>query len=90
MFLYIFRRGRHLCLPDPAVWPLFQRDTKEFIEMAAEGAKTGKHPSCHNHYHNTIAETTVVLLLGQVSLVFWGERVSLYRLPGSIWRGGAN
>ena len=37
--------------------------------MAAEGAKSGNHPSCFNHYHNTIAETTLILLLGQVSRV---------------------
>ena len=48
------------------VWPLFQRDTEEFISMASEGAKTGQHPSCFNHFHNTIAETTLILLLGQV------------------------
>ena len=48
------------------VWPLFQRDGKEFVDLAAEGLETGNHPSCFNHFHNTIAETTVILLLGQV------------------------
>ncbi|KAH9923189.1 cytochrome P450 [Epithele typhae] len=47
------------------IWPLFQRDTKEFIQMSIAGAKDGKHPNCHDHYHNTIAETTLILLLGQ-------------------------
>ncbi|RPD64783.1 cytochrome P450 [Lentinus tigrinus ALCF2SS1-6] len=47
------------------IWPLFQRDTKEYVDLAAEGLKTGDHPSCFNHFHNTIAETTMILLLGQ-------------------------
>ena len=59
------RRGKvRLC--DASVWPLFQRDTKEFIGLAADGLKSGQHPSCFNHFHNTIAETTLILLLGQV------------------------
>nr|VWP00915.1 V-SNARE [Ganoderma boninense] len=47
------------------IWPLFQRDGKVFVDLAAEGLKTGNNPSCFNHFHNTIAETTVILLLGQ-------------------------
>ncbi|PIL31185.1 cytochrome P450 [Ganoderma sinense ZZ0214-1] len=47
------------------IWPLFQRDGKEFVDLAAEGLKTSNYPSCFNHFHNTIAETTVILLLGQ-------------------------
>ncbi len=49
-----------------SVYPLFQRDAKEFVDIAAEGLKSGNHPSCFNHFHNTIAETTLILLLGQV------------------------
>ncbi|KAI0701240.1 cytochrome P450 [Cerioporus squamosus] len=47
------------------IYPLFQRDAKEFVDLAAEGLKSGNHPSCFNHFHNTIAETTLILLLGQ-------------------------
>ncbi|KAI0829055.1 cytochrome P450, partial [Trametes gibbosa] len=47
------------------IWPLFQRDAKGFVERAAEGIKTGKHPSCFNHFRGTIAETTLILLFGQ-------------------------
>ncbi|EJF67426.1 cytochrome P450 [Dichomitus squalens LYAD-421 SS1] len=47
------------------IWPLFQKDTKEFIDLAADGLKSGKHPNCFEHFHNTIAETTLILLLGQ-------------------------
>ncbi len=36
------------------------------MDLAAEGLKSGNHPSCFNHFHNTIAETTLILLLGQV------------------------
>ncbi|KAI0801421.1 cytochrome P450 [Fomes fomentarius] len=45
--------------------PLFQRDAKEFVGLAAEGLESGKPPSCFDHFHNTIAETTLILLFGQ-------------------------
>ncbi|KAH9885397.1 cytochrome P450 [Cubamyces lactineus] len=47
------------------IWPLFQRDAKSFVELAAEGIKSGRHPSCFDHFRGTIAETTLILLLGQ-------------------------
>ncbi|KAJ8462618.1 hypothetical protein ONZ51_g10787 [Trametes cubensis] len=47
------------------IWPLFQRDAKSFVERAAEGIKSGQHPSCFDHFRGTIAETTLILLLGQ-------------------------
>ncbi|KAI0756134.1 cytochrome P450 [Daedaleopsis nitida] len=47
------------------IYPLFQRDAKDFAELAADGLKDGKHPSCFSHFHNTIAETTLLLLLGK-------------------------
>ncbi|KAH9854415.1 cytochrome P450, partial [Lenzites betulinus] len=46
------------------IWPLFQRDAKDFVERAAEGIKTGQHPSCFDHFRGTIAETTLILLFG--------------------------
>ena len=56
--------------PETSVWPLFQRDTKDFVDLAVDGLKSNNHPSCFNHFHNTIAETTVILLLGQVNIPF--------------------
>ncbi|KAI0352283.1 cytochrome P450 [Trametes cingulata] len=47
------------------IWPLFQRDAKDFVDLAAKGIKTGKHPSCFDHFKGTIAETTLILLFGQ-------------------------
>nr|BED42997.1 cytochrome P450 monooxygenase [Trametes versicolor] len=47
------------------IWPLFERDSKSFVERAAEGIKTGQHPSCFDHFRGTIAETTLILLFGQ-------------------------
>ncbi|KAI0370067.1 cytochrome P450 [Pilatotrama ljubarskyi] len=47
------------------IWPLFQRDAKDFVDLAAEGIKTGNHPSCFDHFKGTIAETTLILLFGQ-------------------------
>ena len=64
--------------PKPTVWPLFQRDGKAFVDLAAEGLKTGNNPSCFNHFHNTIAETTLILLFGQV-----GRNFTLRRDTGS-------
>ncbi|KAI0756132.1 cytochrome P450 [Daedaleopsis nitida] len=45
--------------------PLFQRDAKEFVDLAGKGLKSSTYPSCFDHFHNTIAETTLILLLGQ-------------------------
>ncbi|OSD01192.1 cytochrome P450 [Trametes coccinea BRFM310] len=47
------------------IWPLFQRDAHRFVELAAEGIKSGQHPSCFDHFKGTIAETTLLLLFGQ-------------------------
>ncbi|CDO77266.1 hypothetical protein BN946_scf184753.g16 [Trametes cinnabarina] len=47
------------------IWPLFQRDAKLFVELAAEGITSGHHPSCFDHFKGTIAETTLLLLFGQ-------------------------
>ncbi|OBZ68632.1 Lanosterol 14-alpha demethylase [Grifola frondosa] len=47
------------------IFPLFERDAKSFVDLAGEGIKTGYHPSCYNHFRGTIAETTLVLLLGE-------------------------
>ena len=49
------------------VEPLFRRDAKEFVDLAAEGLKSGTHPDFFEYFHNTIAETTLILLLGQAS-----------------------
>ncbi|KAI0779004.1 cytochrome P450 [Trametes elegans] len=47
------------------IWPLFQRDATKFLEHAAEGKKTGQHPVFFDHFHQTIAETTLLLLFGK-------------------------
>ncbi|KAI0714630.1 cytochrome P450 [Earliella scabrosa] len=49
----------------PRIEPLFRRDAKEFVDLAAEGLKSGTRPDFFEYFHNTIAETTLILLLGQ-------------------------
>ncbi|KAI8980568.1 cytochrome P450 [Trametes punicea] len=47
------------------IWPLFQRDAKDFVQLASEGIRSGRHPNCFDHFKGTIAETTLILLFGQ-------------------------
>ncbi|KAI8989060.1 cytochrome P450 [Trametes punicea] len=47
------------------IWPIFQRDAKDFVELASEGIRSGRHPSCFDHFKGTIAQTALILLFGQ-------------------------